>query len=169
MADKKLFFALWPSDRQRDQLRDIINPNMSAVEGATVDRRNWHVTLVFLGDLPEARIPGIRSAVDLIDPGTIRLRFDRLSHWAAPKVAVLQTATVSPELEKLVSSIEQAMLPFGIEPKERTYRPHITVSRRARSFTEIRLARPVELQWTEFDLVESTQVRGEVHYRPLKQ
>lgn len=142
---------------------------MSTVEGATVDRRNWHVTLVFLGDVPEERIPGIRSAVELIDPGTIRLRFDRMSFWAGPKVAVLQTMTVSPELEKLVDSLEQAMLPFGFEPNERTYRPHITVSRRARSFSEIRLARPIELQWTEFDLVESSQVRGEIHYRPLKQ
>ena len=169
MADKKLFFALWPSDRQRELLRDNINPTMSSVEGATVDRRNWHITLLFLGDFPEERIPGIRSAVELIEPGTIRLRFDRLSFWAAPKVAVLQTMTVSPELEKLVSSLEQAMMPFGFEPQERTYRPHITVSRRARSFSEIRLARPIELQWTEFDLVESSQVRGEIHYRPLKQ
>lgn len=169
MADKKLFFALWPSDRQRDQLRDTINPTMSSVEGSTVDRRNWHVTLVFIGDFPEERIPGLRSAVEIIDPGTIRLRFDRLSFWQRPKVAVLQTMTVSPELERLVQSLEQALSPFGFTPHERTYRPHITVSRKVRTFPEIRLARPVELQWSGFDLVESVSVRGEIHYRPLKQ
>lgn len=169
MADKKLFFALWPSDRQREQLRDTINPAMSTVEGVAVDRRNWHVTLVFIGDFPEERIPGLRSAVDIIDPGTIRLRFDRLTFWQRPKVAVMQTVTVSPELERLVKSLEQALQPFGYTPQERTYRPHITVSRKARAFPEIRLARPVEMQWSGFELVESTSVRGEIHYRPLKQ
>ena len=140
---------------------------MSSVEGTTVDRRNWHITLVYIGDFPEERIPGLRSAIDIVDPGTIRLRFDRLSCWPRAKVAVLQTMTVPPELERLVSSLEQALLPFGFEPHERTYRPHITVSRKARAFPEIRLARPIELQWSVFDLVESTAVRGEIHYRPL--
>lgn len=169
MADKRLFFALWPSDRQRDQLRDTINPTMSGVEGVTVDRRNWHVTLVFLGDLPEERIPELRAAVEDVDPGTIRLRFDRLTFWQRPKVAVLQAMTVSPELEQLVNSIEQRAGAFGYTPQERTYRPHITVSRKVRTFDEIRLARPVELQWSGFELVESASVRGELHYRPLKQ
>jgi len=169
VADKKIFFALWPSDRQRDQLRDTINPTMSTVEGSTVDRRNWHITLVFIGDFPEERIPGLQSAVKAIDPGDIRLRFDRMSFWQRPKVAVLQTMTVSPELERLVGSLEQALMPFGFTPHERTYRPHITVSRKVRAFPEIRLARPLELQWSEFELVESTSVRGEINYRPLKQ
>jgi 2'-5' RNA ligase len=169
VADKKLFFALWPSDRQRDQLRDTINPTMSTVEGVAVDRSNWHVTLVFIGDFAEERIPGLLSAVEVIEPGDIRLRFDRLSFWQRPKVAVMQTMTVSPELERLVKSLEQALQPFGYTPQERVYRPHITVSRKVRAFPEIRLARPVEMQWSSFELVESTSVRGEINYRPLKQ
>jgi 2'-5' RNA ligase len=59
--------------------------------------------------------------------------------------------------------------PFGYTPQERVYRPHITVSRKVRAFPEIRLARPVEMQWSSFELVESTSVRGEINYRPLKQ
>ena len=169
MADKRLFFALWPSDRQRDQLRDTINPTMSSVEGVAVDRRNWHVTLVFIGDFPEERIPGLMSAVQVINPGDIRLRFDRLSFWQRPKVAVMQTVTVSPELQRLVTSLEQALLPFGFTPQDRVYRPHITVSRKVRAFPEIRLARPIELQWSGFELVESRSVRGEINYTPLKQ
>jgi 2'-5' RNA ligase len=169
VADKKLFFALWPSDRQRDQLRDTINPTMSSVEGVAVDRRNWHVTLVFVGDFPEERVAGLMSAVQVIDPGDIRLRFDRLSFWQRPKVAVMQTATVSPELQRLVTSLEQALLPFGFTPHDRVYRPHITVSRKVRAFSEIRLARPIELRWSGFELVESRSVRGDINYTPLKQ
>lgn len=169
MADKKLFFALWPSHRQREMLRDSINPSLSTVEGTSVDRRNWHITLVYIGDFPEERIPGLLAAVALIDPGQIRLRFDTVTFWQQPKIACVHTKTVPPDLERLVKSLQQALIPFGVEPDPRVYRPHITVSRKVRAFTEVRLARPIELSWSEFELVESISFRGEVQYHPLKQ
>jgi 2'-5' RNA ligase len=169
VADKTLFFALWPSHRQRELLRDTIGPALSSVEGNTVDRRNWHVTLVYIGDFAEDKIPGLMSAVEIIDPGEIRLRFDTLTFWQRPKVACIHARTVPPDLEHLVKSLQQALIPFGYAPDPRAYRPHITVARKVRSFPETRLARPVELSWTEFELVESVRLRGEVQYHPLKQ
>jgi 2'-5' RNA ligase len=169
VADKKLFFALWPTHRQRETLRDAIIPSLSTVEGTAVDRRNWHVTLVYIGDFPEERIPGLRAAVDLIDPGEIRVRFETLTFWQRPKIACVHTRTVPPELERLVKSLQQALLSFGHEPDPRVYRPHITVARKVRVFQDVRLARPVELTWSEFELVESVSLRGELQYHPLKQ
>lgn len=169
MADKKLFFALWPSHRQREMLRDTVNPALSTVEGVTVDRRNWHVTLVFIGDFPEERIPDLRAAVQRIDPGEIRLRFDSLTFWQRPKIACIHARTVPPELEQLVGSIETALIPFGYAPDPRVYRPHITVARKVRAFPETKLARPIELTWSEFELVESVSIRGDVQYHPVKQ
>ena len=169
MADKKLFFALWPSHRQRELLRDAINPVLSTVEGHAVDRRDWHVTLVYIGDFPEESIPALMAAADIIDAGVFRLRFDSLTFWQRPKIACLHTKIVPPELERLVLNLHQALIPFGFEPDERVYRPHITVARKVRAFQEIRLARPVEVQWSDFALVESVSTRGGVQYRPLKQ
>jgi len=169
VADKTLFFALWPSHRQREMLRDAIGPAMSSVEGDTVDRRNWHVTLVYIGDFAEEKIPGLMSAVDVIEPDEIRLRFETLTFWQRPKVACVHARTVPPALEQLVKSLQQALIPFGYAPDPRVYRPHITVARKVRTFPETRLARPVELSWTEFELVESVRLRGEVQYHPVKQ
>jgi len=150
-------------------LRDTINPSLSSVEGHAVDRRNWHVTLVFIGDFPEEKIPALMSAVDVIDPGEIRLRFDTLTFWQRPKIACIHAKIVPPALEHLVKSLQQALIPFGYAPDPRVYRPHITVARKVRTFPETRLARPVELSWTDFELVESISFRGEVQYHPLKQ
>jgi 2'-5' RNA ligase len=169
VADKKLFFALWPSHRQRELLRDAINPVLSTVEGQAVDRRDWHVTLVFIGAFPEERIAELMAAVGDIDVGDFRLRFDSLTFWQRPRIACLHAKIIPPELERLVASLQQALIPFGIEPDERVYRPHITVSRKVRAFQDIRLARSAELQWTDFALVESLTIRGETQYRPLKQ
>ena len=57
MSNKRIFFALWPDDRQRERLRDVINSVAKTVEGHAVDRRNWHVTLAFVGDYPEEQVP----------------------------------------------------------------------------------------------------------------
>jgi RNA 2',3'-cyclic 3'-phosphodiesterase len=169
VADKKIFYALWPSHRQRELLRDAIDPVLSAVEGNTIDRKYWHVTLVYIGAFAEARIPELMCAMETIDPGDIRLRFDSLTFWQRPKIACVHTKTVPPELTRLVAGLKQALISFGIEPEERVYRPHITVARKVRNFQEVRLARSIELQWSEFELVESISLRGEVQYRPVKQ
>jgi 2'-5' RNA ligase len=169
LDSRRLFFALWLNDRQRESLRDIVQPVLSGIEGDFVDRRNWHVTLVFVGDFAEQKLPGLYSSVSDIVVEPFRLRFDRASFWPRPKIACLETATVPDELQRLVLRIHEAVQPFGVPPENHSYRPHITIARRARSFPQQRLARTIELQCDAFDLVESVSVRGGVQYRPLKQ
>jgi 2'-5' RNA ligase len=169
MANRKLFYALWPSERQREMMRDIINPAVSEVEGTAVDRRNWHVTLVFIGDFEEENIPSLHAAAGQIEPFNIRLRFDRITFWQAPKIASMNPRNEPSELVELVKSLEGILLPFGFLPNERVYRPHITVARRARPFTEVPLARPIDMEWSSFELVESVSTTRGVQYHPLKQ
>ncbi len=150
-------------------MRDIINPALSEVEGISVDRRNWHVTLVFIGDFEEENIPSLHAAARGIEPFHIRMRFDRISFWPAPKIATMNPRNEPAELGELVKSLEEILLPFGFSPNERVYRPHVTVSRRARPFTEIPLARPIDLEWSSFELMESVSTTRGVQYHPLKQ
>lgn len=169
MAERRLFFALWPDDRQREALRDPVKAALTPVEGRFVERGNWHVTLVFLGAFPETQIAGLQEAVGAIEVEPFRLRFDRLDFWARPKIACLAAATVPPELATLVSRLEIAAADFGHRPEDRAFRPHITIARNARPFTPEPLAQPVTLAWSGFELMESeSSVRG-VRYSPLKQ
>lgn len=169
LDSRRLFFAIWLSDRQRESLRDIVQPVLSGIEGDFVDRRNWHVTLVFVGQFPEQKLPDLRSAVAGISVEPFRLRFDRASFWPRPKIACLETATVPDELQRLVLGIHEAVQPFGIPPEDHSYRPHITIAQRTRPFAPQRLARTIELQCDSFELVESVPLRGASQYRPLKQ
>ncbi len=169
MADKRLFFALWPDERQRETLRNTISPVVRQVEGKAVHRANWHVTLVFVGNFPELRVDELREAAGAIEPEPFRLRFDRLCYWQRPRIACLQAMSVPPPLDALVTELNQVLERFEREPETGTYRPHITTVRRARAFEPIVLARPLELNWTGFELVESVSTRNGVEYRPLKQ
>ena len=73
------------------------------------------------------------------------------------------------ELKLLKHRLESMAAPFGVEPEEHEYRPHITTARNARPFEPVRLARPVELQWSGFELIESVPAAGGAVYRLLKQ
>ena len=150
-------------------MRDIVNPALSGIEGNSVDRRNWHVTLVYIGAFEEENIPDLQQSVSDIGQIDIRLRFDRITFWQRPKIASLNPRNTPAELEQLVASIEERLKPFGFVPNERVYRPHITVARRARSFTDVPLARPLDLEWSAFELMESVPTTRGVHYHPVKQ
>ena len=169
MNTRRLFFALWPDNRQRDRLRDVINSVAKTVEGKAVDRRNWHITLVFIGEFPENRVPYLIERAAQIKVEPFRLSFDRLEFWPRPKVASLCAATVPPELQAIVDALNRVLLDLGLKPEDRSYRPHITVARNARPFPTERLAQRSITEWSGIELVESVPVPGGVHYVPLKQ
>ena len=169
MKTRRLFFALWPDNRQRDRLRDVINSVAKTVEGKAVDRRNWHITLAFIGEFPENRVPYLIERAAQIKVEPFRLSFDRLEFWPRPKVASLCAATVPPELQAIVDALNRVLLDLGLKPEDRSYRPHITVARNARPFPTERLAQRSITEWSGIELVESVPVPGGVHYVPLKQ
>jgi len=169
MPHKRLFFALWPTDRQREALRDPVKAALAPVEGRLVPRTNWHVTLVFLGSFPEARIAELVEAASAIPVDSFRLRFDRLEYWPRSKSACLLASAVPPALQQLVGELEAVAAGFGREPEDRVFRPHLTVARNVRHFTSEPLAQPVMLEWDGFELVESETLPEGARYTALKQ
>ncbi len=169
MITRRLFFALWPDNRQRDRLRDVINSVARTVEGRAVDRRNWHVTLAFLGEIDERLIPRLLEASDKIEVEPFRLGFDRLEFWARPKIGCLLAPTVPPALKSLVDRLNAVIQEVGLVPEDRTYRPHITVAKAARSFPTERLAQRAVTEWSGFELIESVSGPSGSRYVPLKQ
>jgi 2'-5' RNA ligase len=169
METKRLFFALWPDHRQRERLRDAIDSVAKTVEGRAVDRRSWHVTLVFIGTFPAHRVPYLLERAAEIEVESFRLTFDRLEYWPRPKVASLSAATVPPELQALVDQLNAILVDLGLAPEDRAYRPHITVVRGARAFTTERLSQRITTEWSGFRLMESVTGPSGVTYVPVKQ
>jgi len=168
-AKKRLFFALWPSEKQRQLIEAAIEPHRASLAGKWTPRHNWHLTLVFIGGFPEHDIPALQAAAGNIQCPAIKLRFERIDYWARRRIMCLQADLVPNELIQLLGSLEKAAYAFGFRPEKRSYRPHMTIARRARFFNPISLAQPVKLQWSDFHLVESVSSPAGVQYKPLKQ
>jgi len=166
---KRLFFALWPDERQRDRLRDTITPVAKLVEGRAIDRRNWHVTLAFVGAFPENRVDYLFDRMARIEVEPFRLVFDRLEFWPRPKLACLVAQTVPREMQALVDTLNNVLRAVGVRVEERAFRPHITAVRNARAFETVRLSQRAVTEWSGFELVESVPGASGVTYVPLKQ
>jgi len=149
-------------------MRDFISPVARIVEGRAVDRRNWHVTLVYIGDFPESRIDELYEAKRAVEVEPFQLRFDRLEFWPRPRIAAVVPPKVPAELERLVENLSGRVFAAGVNPEhQRMYRPHVTVVRNARPFETQRLAQSAVIEWSSFELVESVSEPGGVTYRPV--
>ena len=127
---KRLFFALPVSDAQRRALAQW-RRNLNLRSGKPVPAANFHVTLLFLGDVDAAQVPAICAAVDQLTlPGSApRLLLDRLQVWPRAGALVLEAQQVPPALLQLVYGLQQALLPLGVDTASRDYRPHLTLAR----------------------------------------
>jgi 2'-5' RNA ligase len=57
------------------------------------------------------------------------LLLDRLQVWQRASALVLEAQQTPPALLQLVYSLQQALLPLGVEAADREYRPHLTLAR----------------------------------------
>lgn len=167
MDTKRLFFALWPDDRQRERLRNTLSPVARGLEGDPVLRGNWHVTLAFVGAFPAARLPELAAAAARIAVLPFRLRFDRVEYWPRPRLGVLLAPAVPAELERLVAALNEALAAAGVAVDERPFRPHVTFLKRARPFETARIGQPLDTAWERFELIESVPGPGGSNYRVL--
>lgn len=161
---KRLFFALPVAQAQRQALAQW-RRGLGLRQGKPVPADNFHVTLLFLGDVDTAQVPAICASVDrLVRPGAVvRLPLDRLQAWPRAKALVLAPQQAPAALLQLVYALQQALLAQGVVPG-REYRPHLTL---ARDFTgpppEAATAPEMLLVARHFTLYESRKGR----YWPL--
>lgn len=127
---KRLFFALPVSEAQRRALAQW-RRGLNLRSGKPVPAANFHVTLLFLGDVDAAQVPAICAAVDqlTLPAAAPRLLLDRLQVWQRASALVLEAQQTPAALLHLVYGLQQALLPLGVEAASRDYRPHLTLAR----------------------------------------
>jgi 2'-5' RNA ligase len=139
-----------------------------AVGGRTIPARNLHVTLAFLGTVPEERIEKIIALAGLVGRcGAIDLAFDRLEVWKRSRVLVIVPRILPSALKELAEQLHFNLLNEHFEVGHEEYRPHLTIARDARRALELDLATPIRCRFERFSLVESKNTSNGSIYRNL--
>ena len=153
-------------------LRDRAMDHLRAARPRAVPAGNFHLTLAFLGELPEARLAALQSCIDGLvqaeQPGNIALTHASCFPDAKSRVFAAQ-GEADPSASRLYRHLRTALADKGFLMAHQEFRPHITLARLAHSFVPaprwpLALALPVD----GLALYESVQRQGEVRYRLLR-
>lgn len=143
MRTRRLFFALWPDDTQRDALWSTLQALCPDPLGRPVTAGNLHVTLAFLGSVAEDRIPALRDvAAARPCPGS-DLVFDRLVWWPRARLRCLEASTLPDAFVSFVEAFHEDLRRAGFKVERRPFRAHITVARNVPSPPSDASAQPV--------------------------
>ena len=164
----RLFFALWPDDRVRAELaaqRDRIAHDYA---GRATRADTLHLTILFLGDVNELRVPTLMACGDCIKSAAFKLRIDACAHFPEARVAWLGCTEPPAALFDLHHALLPEVRAAQISVDESEYQPHITV---ARSCTLFPSPHPIpEVDWPveSFVLIDSRRTEAGPLYRVLK-
>ncbi len=131
------FFAIELSDEARQEVWSA-SQNWQRRLGAGhkakwYEPEDYHVTLKFLGDLPEARQAELITAAAPIATSTAPFVPGLEAVGAFPTLhrpnVLWAGVSAGPELADLAARLDTALTRIGFAPESRSYRPHITVAR----------------------------------------
>jgi 2'-5' RNA ligase len=157
-VNRRLFFALWPTDAVRERLAAEVQAR--AALGRAIPARNLHVTLVFLGAIPESRLPLVLDAAQstqkLTFDGKFMLHLERVEFWRRSSLVCLIAEQAPPELLAIVTSLQSGLRERGFELREHDrFRPHVTLVRDVGQGPAGAAIAPVQWPAESFALVES--------------
>lgn len=168
----RLFFALWPPPSVRDALTDWIASGSCTEAGAAPTRaENLHLTLAFLGAVPEARLGDVLAVGAGVRAVPFALTLDRQECWSEPGILCLVPSIVHPSLLALVRDLAGGLQACALPVEQRPYRPHVTLCRKPRNAavwpTSSTQPSPTPIEWQvrDFVLAESADDRGGSRYR----
>lgn len=98
-----------------------------------VEERNLHLTLKFLGNVPEEMIPTVSAVIDSVASAFEPFEFNVVGVGGFPNLTRPRVIWVgvsdAQHLLRLQRQIEEAMERLGFQREEKEFHPHITIGR----------------------------------------
>jgi len=182
---RRVFFALWPSEEQQTALAGAARSALLAEGGRLVPAVNFHVTLVFVGSVAEARMQDLFKIAEQVsvparssgefgwDP--LQLPFDAVEYWRKAKLLCATAGMPSAAAGALSAALKTRLLTAGFAPDLKSswsvggrqiqeFRPHVTLARKVAHPIHPIGIEPVLWSFTDFALVDSrTEPNGSVY------
>jgi len=128
----RLFIALDIPTEIRDRLSQYVERVRRFAPDARWARiESLHVTLKFIGEVPDARVQEIQTALAVVKAHPLDIEFKNIGFFPTPRSARVFWAGVSASdaLPQLASAIEEVVEKLGIPREKRAYHAHLTLAR----------------------------------------
>jgi RNA 2',3'-cyclic 3'-phosphodiesterase len=156
---RRLFFALWPQDAFQVTLADATRSAVVGWGGRAVPPENFHITLAFLGSVPQRRLAEVVAiagqVADEIDRPPLQLAFDGIEYWKKAQVVCATASATPPAAIELADALKSQLTAAGFAPDLKPFRAHVTLARKVPRGSHEGTMRTVLWRFTEFALVDS--------------
>lgn len=129
-ARLRMFYALWPGSETRTLIAAAAQAIACGASARLVPAENYHLTIAFVGEVPEQQLPILRQIGASLGAASCTLRFDAYEYWPKPEVLVAAAREIPASLENCWRALHQnlASRGFALDPKR--LRPHVTLARK---------------------------------------
>ena len=129
----RLFFALLPDTAARRALAALAHDLARETGGRATRAENLHLTLAFLGRVPQSRVAQVEAAgaraAATAEP--FMLELDRVGVFRSAGVAWAGPREVAPALRQVFATLSAALHEAGFAVEARAFHPHLTLARRS--------------------------------------
>jgi len=127
----RLFVAVDMDEKIRENLSPLL-VQLSKLKGLkTVERENLHATLMFLGEVPEAKLRDIQIALSQVEFEPFKITLNgvgRFPNKGDPRVLWVGIEEGKDEMTKLAENVYLALKKLGFE-RNKSFEAHVTVAR----------------------------------------
>lgn len=163
----RLFFAIQPPRKIQKELSLVAKKQVQHYGGRSIKPENIHLTLFFLGKTDIDKIDALNSAVKNITARTFNLTIGKTRFWKRNQIVYAHVEIYPPELFSLVDEIKNAVHNSGFEFDNRTFKPHITLVRKAARHLPVDFEKPIKWHVKEWLLMQSKQTDQGIRYDTL--
>ncbi len=158
---QRLFLALWPDQRLRDELYMLMP---KAVSGRKVPRDNLHATLVFLGAMESDTRACVERVASSICARQFMLVLDQLVFRPKQRLLWVSATHIPRPLAELVESLQSGLGACGLAAEARAFSAHATLARKVSMGVKNASIDPIYWNVDRFVLVESsTHTSGAIY------
>ena len=161
---QRLFVGLWPNFEIRSRLTTVQTDFRLSESSRITLPEKFHITLLFLGDVPETEIASVKAFIQDIQFDPFSIELSCVGFWPGNRIIWAGTDEVSIELTELVGRVRKGLSRFCKD--RRKFVPHITLARKAQKRIH-GLIDPIHWQVHHIDLIRSTLLSDGAKYESI--
>ncbi|HOB20907.1 MAG TPA: RNA 2',3'-cyclic phosphodiesterase [Candidatus Atribacteria bacterium] len=168
----RLFIAVNFDDETKERIKAVQDRLRAVSRGSFTHTDNFHLTLVFIGEVHPNQVASIRQAMDDTAGAPTELTFDHTGcfrrdggdiWWIGLKRNVV--------LEKLHHDLSDKLTAQGFNLQDRQFKPHVTLARRVVPEREVDrsslLGDPFATGVSAISLMKSEHIQGKLTYTEI--
>jgi 2'-5' RNA ligase len=162
-----LFFATFPDTETRRRIAAVAHALELAPPSSVVPSENFHLTLAFVGELPETKLPTLLKIGAAQRARAFTLRFDAYEYWPDSRLVVAAVREYPTALGQLWRELRATLAKHGLALALQPLRAHVTLARKVSQAPVPQAMSAFDWTVRGFSLMQSTTAAARAIYTVL--